>query len=107
MQPAVRRGRLGYRRAGSDDVVPLDADPTAMPSVNEAWRALAAAGLPGDVREVALRGNDRGEALAALVADVPARELLDLGHRLVGAGLAGVALAPWDPRGRFRPTGKR
>jgi tRNA/tmRNA/rRNA uracil-C5-methylase (TrmA/RlmC/RlmD family) len=106
VQPAVRGGRLGYRRAGSDDVVPLDSDPTAMPSVDDAWRVLAKAGLPAGVREVALRGNDRGEALAALVADVPARELLDLGHRLVGAGLAGVALAPWDPRGRFR-AGKR
>lgn len=106
VQPAVRGGRLGYRRAGSDHVVPLDADPTAMPSVDDAWRVLTAAGLPAGVREVALRGNDHGEALAAWVADVPARELLDLGHRLVDAGVAGVALAPWDPRGRFR-AGKR
>jgi tRNA (uracil-5-)-methyltransferase/23S rRNA (uracil1939-C5)-methyltransferase len=102
VQPAVRGGRLGYRRPGSERVVALDADPTAYPSVNEAWRALRRADLPRSVREVALRGNDRGEALAALIAAAPARELLDLGHRLVAAGLTGVALAPHDPRGRFR-----
>lgn len=102
IQPAVTRGRLGYRREGSAEVVPLTEDPTALPGLNRAWSVLERAELPRGVREVALRGNDEGEVLAALVAATAPRELLDLAHRLVGDGLAGVALAPWDERGRFR-----
>lgn len=102
VQPAVRRGRLGYRREGSDEVVPLEVDPTANEGLQRAWRRLQEADLPRGVVEVALRGNDEGEVLAAFVATVPERELLDLAHALVGAGLTGVALSPHDVRGRFR-----
>ncbi len=102
IQPAVRSGRLGYRRPGTDEVVPLDRDPTATPALQRAWTILEAADLPPGIVEVALRGNDAGEALAAFVTVVPDRELLDLAHRLVGAGLAGVAVAPWNEAGRFR-----
>lgn len=102
IQPAVVNGGLGYRRRGGWDVVRLDADPTAHQGLNDAWRRLSARSLPGAVTEVALRGNDAGEVLAALVTDLPARELLHLGHALVADGLAGVAVAPWDARGRFR-----
>ena len=107
VQPAVRDGRLGYRREGGREVVVLDEDPTAMPSVAEAWRRLAASGLPRSVQEVAIRGNERGEALVALVASAPAAALLDLAHGLTGDAIAGVALAPHDPRGRFRSGKER
>jgi tRNA/tmRNA/rRNA uracil-C5-methylase (TrmA/RlmC/RlmD family) len=107
VQPAVRDGRLGYRREGAREVVVLDEDPTAMPSVAAAWRRLAAAGLPRSVQEVAVRGNERGEALVALVATAPAPALLDLAHGLTGDAIAGVALAPHDPRGRFRSGKER
>lgn len=107
VQPAVRHGRLGYRREGGREVVALEHDPTAMPSVAAAWRRLAAAELPGSVHEVAIRGNDRGEALVALVATAPAPALLDLAHALTGDEIAGVALAPHDPRGRFRSGKER
>ena len=102
VQPAVRDGQLGYRSEGGRGFVALDEDPTANLGVQRAWRRLAEAALPGSVREVAIRGNDRGEALLALVATAPAKAYLDLAHRLIGEGVAGVALAPWDPRGRFR-----
>lgn len=102
IRPAVTRGRLGYRREGSAEVVPLDGDPTALPGLDRAWGVLERAELPRGVREVALRGNDDGAVLAALVAATAPRDLLDLAHRLVANGLTGVALAPWDERGRFR-----
>lgn len=102
IQPAVVRGRLGYRRSGSDEVIVLDGDPSANPSLGHAWDLLGAAGLPRGIVEVALRGNDDGEVLAAFVTDVPERDLLDVAHGLVRDGLAGVAVAPWDARGRFR-----
>ena len=107
VQPAVRDGQLGYRREGGREIVLLDEDPTAMPSVAAAWRRLAAAGLPRSVQEVAIRGNERGEALVALVATAPAAALLDLAHGLTGDAIAGVALAPHDPRGRFRSGKER
>src|SRR5690606_19655900 len=44
VQPAVRAGGLGYRRLETDDVVVLDADPTAFDSVNRAWQAVLAVG---------------------------------------------------------------
>lgn len=107
IQPALRHGRLGYRREGTNDVVPMDGDPTAFEGANRAWSALAEAALPGSVREVAIRANDDGEALVALVATAPAKALLDLAHGLVAAGITGVALAPHDPRGRFRAGKER
>ena len=139
IQPAVASSgtpaTLGYRRPGAHDVVPLDADPTANPACAAAWAAVTSVGLPAGVREVAIRGNDDGEALIALVAAVPARaprgpragprgshaarprrgtpaagdpgDPLETGHALVRAGVAGVALAPYDPRGRFRGGAQR
>jgi len=131
IQPAVASSgtpaTLGYRRPGAHDVVPLDDDPTANPACAAAWAAVTSVGLPAGVREVAIRGNDDGEALIALVAAVPARDprgprarprrgtpaegdrgdLLDAAHALVRAGVAGVALAPYDPRGRFRGGAQR
>ena len=136
------REQLGYRRPGAHDVVRLDDDPTANPACAAAWAAVTSVGLPAGVREVAIRGNDDGEALIALVAAVPARaprgpragprgprpgpgashaarprrgapaegdpgDPLETGHALVRAGVAGVALAPYDPRGRFRGGAQR
>lgn len=103
IQPAVVRHGLGYRRSGSHEVVTLDADPVANDAVRAAWAVLAErmADLRG-VHEVALRGNDDGEALAALVTTLPERALLPLAHELVRQGIDGVSHAPFDPRGRFR-----
>ena len=107
VQPAVREGRLGYRREGGRAVVPLDDDPTAMESVRAAWRAVAELPPPPGVEEVVLRGTEAGEALVAWIADAPASALLDGAHALVRAGVAGVARAPRDARGRFRSGKER
>jgi len=96
------RTPLGYRRPGAHEVVALAEDPTANAACAAAWAAAASVGLPRGVREVAIRGNDAGEALLALIATGEARDALDTAHELVRAGVAGVALAPYDPRGRFR-----
>lgn len=103
VQPAVGRRGLGYRRGGSHEIVVLEDDPVAIEALRSAWTVLRAhlADL-GGIREVALRGNDAGEALAALVTTRSERELVPLAHELVGSGLAGVSHAPFDPRGRFR-----
>ena len=98
---------LGYRRPGGHEVVVLDRDPTANPACASAWSALQATPLPAGVVEVAIRGSDDGEALVALVATGDARDALDAAHALVRAGVAGVALAPYDPRGRFRGGAQR
>ncbi|MFO8149890.1 MAG: hypothetical protein R6T93_06320, partial [Trueperaceae bacterium] len=122
---------LGYRRPGAHDVVPLAEDPTANAACAAAWAAVTSVGLPAGVREVAIRGNDDGETLLALVATVPARaargprrargagdtreepdardpsDPLETAHALVRAGVSGVALAPYDPRGRFRGGAQR
>ncbi|MDZ7707012.1 MAG: methyltransferase domain-containing protein [Trueperaceae bacterium] len=107
IQPAVRHGRLGFRREGSDEVVEMDSDPTAMPAANETWSTLAAAELPRSVMEVAIRANDAGEALVGLIATAKAKTLLPLAHRLVQSGVRGVSLAAYDPRGRFRAGKER
>ncbi len=108
VQPAVSKRGLGYRRAGSHQVVPLERDPTANDAVQAGWRVLAERiGDLRGVREVALRGNDDGEVLAALVTSLPERELLAVAHELVRAGLNGVGHAPFDPRGRFRQGSSR
>ena len=115
VQPAVSAGALGYREPGSNEVVPLEHDPSANEAVNSAWRTLTELGLAipqAAIREVAIRGNSGGEALIALIAKGQESAALDLGHRLVERGVAGVAWAPYDPRGRFRGgsrklTGKR
>ncbi|MEJ2666295.1 MAG: methyltransferase domain-containing protein [Deinococcales bacterium] len=108
VQPALAAGGLGYRREGSHEVVVLDEDPAASPALRAAWDTLRA--RPGrlrGVREVALRGNDDGEVLAALVTSLPPRGLLGVAHELVAEGLSGVAQAPFDPRGRFRRGSSR
>lgn len=113
IQPALAGAReggtsaLGYRRPGSHEVVALADDPSATEACRTAWRAVAERAWPAGVREVAIRGNDAGEALVALVATHSARDLLDGAHDLVTAGVAGVALAPFDPRGRFRGGAER
>lgn len=112
VQPAVHARGLGYRAPGSHEVVVLDEDPTANAALQRAWAGWLelvadAGGPPKGVRELALRGNERGEALAALVATSPQRELLDFAHRLVAAGVHGVSYAPYDPRGRFRAGRER
>jgi len=109
VQPAVGGNGLGYRRPASDEVVILAADPTANAAVNAAWAALLAVEAPRHygLREVAIRGNDEGEALVALIGTGQPQRSLDLGHRLVGAGVAGVAFSPYDPRGRFRGGSER
>jgi 23S rRNA (uracil1939-C5)-methyltransferase len=98
---------LGYRRPGAHDVVVIDHDPTANEACAAAWSALQATPLPDGVVEAAIRGNDAGEALVALVARGDARDALDAAHALVRAGVAGVALAPYDARGRFRGGAQR
>lgn len=102
IQPAFARGGLGYRREGSDEVRVLESDPTANDALRRAWDLLAAVEVPRGIVEVALRGNQNGEVLAALVTTVPERDLLDFAHALVNEGVTGVAVAPWDARGRFR-----
>lgn len=108
VQPAVVRSAddatsaLGYRRPNSHAVVALASDPTATSACQVAWDALQRQRWPAGVHEVAIRGNDDGQALVALIATTPARELIEAAHALVGAGVAGVARAPYDPRGRFR-----
>ncbi|MDF1522503.1 MAG: methyltransferase, partial [Trueperaceae bacterium] len=99
--------RLGYRRPGGHDVVALPDDPTANEACRAAWMALEGERPPRGVVEVAIRGNDAGEALATLIATGEARDALDLAHRLVAAGVHGVGLAPHDPRGRFRGGAQR
>ncbi|MDR9391419.1 MAG: hypothetical protein RI554_05255 [Trueperaceae bacterium] len=107
VQPAVQAGRLGFRREGATEIVPLDGDPTAMPSVRAAWDAVAELPPPSGVEEVVIRGTEAGEALVAWIADAPASALLDPAHALVRAGVAGVARAPRDARGRFRSGKER
>ena len=98
---------LGYRRSGSHEVVVLPQDPTANAACAAAWVIVRGVRLPKGVQEAAIRGNDDGEALVALVATTVARDALDAAHALVRAGVTGVALAPHDPRGRFRAGAER
>ncbi len=104
IQPATSHAGLGYRWPGSSDVVVLGEDPTATDAVNAAWRVAVElrAHMAVGARELVIRANDAGEALLAIVTTAPARKLLPLAHALVHAGVAGVASAPYDPRGRFR-----
>ena len=112
VQPAVverhaQGSELGYRRPGSHDLVALAHDPTANDACNRAWELIRKQRLPNSVHEVVIRGNEAGEALVALVATSDARILLPVAHELVSAGVHGVALAPMDPRGRFRAGAQR
>lgn len=102
VQPAVRFGSLGYRSSNSDKIVTLSEDVTAIPSVRLAWEAITEQYLPRGLVEVAIRGNEKGETLVALIAKKPEREYLDFAHDLISAGILGVSYAPYDLRGRFR-----
>lgn len=108
VQPALTARGLGYRSAASHAVEVLDEDPIANEAIRTAWRLLAERvdALAG-VHEVALRGNDDGQALAALVTSRPERTLLGVANALVREGLTGVSHAPYDPRGRFRRGSSR
>ncbi len=102
IQPAASPAGLGYRQPQSQQLVLLDDDPTANEVLQEAWRRWSRLGAPKGVRELALRGNDDGEVVAALIASASQRSLLPFAHQLLEAGFAGVAYAQYDPRGRFR-----
>lgn len=107
IQPATKGPRLGYRAEGSHDVVVLDDDPTAMPAIGRAWELLTEMPPPPGVAEVAMRGGDDGAVHLALVTTRPARTFLDVARGWVEAGVAGVMVAPFDPRGRFRSGRER
>lgn len=107
VERAAQASELGYRRPGTRELVPLAHDPTANEACDRAWSALCGLRLPNAVRELVIRGNEVGEVLVALVASADARDLVPLAHTLVEAGIQGVALAPYDPRGRFRAGAQR
>lgn len=107
VQPAVHAGGLGYRRPQSRGVVHLDRDPVATAGVRAAWdviapRIAADALTYKTVVEIVIRANEAGAALVTLVATAHPRKLMDEAHALVDAGIAGVAHAAYDERGRFR-----
>jgi tRNA/tmRNA/rRNA uracil-C5-methylase (TrmA/RlmC/RlmD family) len=107
VQPVVTARGLGYRQPLSHQTVTLAEDPVANDAIRSAWSLLLAEGFPKGVREIAFRGNDRGEVLVALIASGPARELLDYAHGLVQKGISGVSYAKFDKRGRFRGGSER
>jgi 23S rRNA (uracil1939-C5)-methyltransferase len=110
VQPVVTAAGLGYRLPGSGVAVELPDDPVANSAIAGAWRELLRRRPPKGVREIALRGNDRGQVLVALIATSPQRTLLPFAHELVEAGVAGVAgvaYARFDARGRFRGGSER
>lgn len=98
---------LGYRRPGGHEVAVVADDPTANAACRAAWDVVLGTRLPRGVVEIAIRGNDAGEALVTFVATSEARDALDAAHALVAGGVHGVALAPYDPRGRFRGGAQR
>ncbi len=104
VQPACVPAGLGYRRPRTGEVVVLGEDPVASRPVNQAWALALELGVhrAAGIHELAIRANDDGDALFALVSKSPARKLLPLAHALVDADVRGVALSPHDPRGRFR-----
>jgi 23S rRNA (uracil1939-C5)-methyltransferase len=114
VQPAVSRTEsqtlLGYRRPESHDFVPLPSDPTASEGVNRIWSLLSEPSenpLPKGVREIALRSSDTGEVLLCLIASASAKNYLEVAHSLLEHGVAGVAYAQYDARGRFRRGSER
>lgn len=107
VQPVVMKGRLGYLKPGTSEVVLMDADPVANQAISSAWDTLLKTGLAKGVRQVAIRGVDSGEAIVALIASASARNFISYAHDLVGSGIAGVAYAEHDPRGRFRRGSER
>lgn len=107
VQPVVASGGLAYRRPGSSDPIVLEDDPVANASVAAAWEELREQRPPKGVREIVIRGNDRGEALVALIATSPQRTLLPYAHDLLRGGITGVSYARYDARGRFRGGSER
>lgn len=107
VQPVVTANGLGYRRPGSGDPVELADDPVANRAVIGVWRDIGSRPPPKGVREIVMRGNDRGEVLLALIATSPQRTLLPYAHDLIRAGVTGVSYARWDARGRFRGGSER
>ncbi len=107
VQPVVSRGELGYRWPGSHEVKHLESDVVANAGVQAAWQVIRDTGVAKGVRELAIRGNDKGEALVALIAAASPRNYLEYAHDLVRAGLSGVSYAEYDPRGRFRRGSRR
>ena len=102
IQPAAVAGGLGYRCPDSSEVVVLDSDPSANEALARVWSVWEGLGAPKGIRELAMRSNDAGEVLAALVASSSERSLLGFAHEMIAAGFSGVSYAPFDPRGRFR-----
>lgn len=107
VQPVVTASGLGYRRPGSSQAVTLPFDPVANAAVAGAWELVSGASAPKGVREVAIRGNDHGHSLLALIATSPQRTLLAYAHELVRSGISGVSYARFDSRGRFRGGSER
>lgn len=109
VQPAVTTSkRLGYRLPGSQTVVAMNDDPVANETISQVWRMLSDGAIPKGVREIAIRANDRGESLIALIASSPQRSLLPFSHGLVEAeSVSGVSYAKFDSRGRFRGGSER
>ncbi len=106
-EPEPLQTSLGYRLPGGHELVEVPRDPTANAACAAAWDVVRATRLPRGVVEVALRGNDAGEALVSLIASSDARDALEAAHDLVRGGVHGVALSPHDPRGRFRGGAQR
>lgn len=107
VQPVVEAGALGYRQPLTHEVVRVEQDPAANSAIRAAWALLMVTGIPKGVREVVFRGNDRNEVLIALIATASARVYQDYAHDLVRKGMAGVAYAEYDSRGRFRRGSER
>ncbi len=109
VQPAAAPEGLGYRLPASSSVVVLDEDPVATPAVQAAWQLAitSKAHRATGTHELVIRANDAGESLISIVSRAATRELLDLAHALVNAGVAGVMYAPFDARGRFRSGAER
>jgi 23S rRNA (uracil1939-C5)-methyltransferase len=107
VQPVVTPGGLGYRQPGTATPVLVQSDPVANTAVRSAWEELRRRQPPKGVREIAIRGNDDGECLLALIASSPQRTLLPFAHELLRAGIAGVSYARHDSRGRFRGGSER
>ena len=107
VQPVVFKGQLGYLKPGTAEVVLMDADPVANPAIQRAWETVLKVGLAKGVRQLVIRGVDSGEAIVALIASASARNFISYAHDLVGSGVAGVAYAEHDPRGRFRRGSER
>lgn len=92
---------LGARAIDSDRIVPLQSDPLLAEPLARAFAVCADRTLHG-IEEIVLRGSLREDrCLVGLVGDAKA-PLGRIARGLGDAGIAGVAWAAPDPRGRFR-----